>query len=111
MNDFDPIQLAGYWMSNQKDREQRMRRMALANNLMDYKPSQSPGALESVVGGVSKGLGQHMFLKELSNDKDGWGLPGMKSGGLWSSGFGEASFGPDKIGIRDGIRGLFGLPK
>ncbi len=85
--------------------------MALAGALMDSEPSNNAGPLESVAAGISGGIGQGLFMREMRDNKKGWDLPGMNASNLWSKGFGEASFGPDQIGIRDGIRGLFGLPK
>jgi hypothetical protein len=77
---------------------------------MGADASPGSGAFAGLASGFSKSVGQAMLLDDSSGTNKN--LPaGQSSGFDWSRGFGEAQFGPDKIGIRDATRGLFGLPK
>ncbi len=105
----DATQLFGQMMLKQEDQAQRQRRMALASALMGANASPGGGAAAGLVSGLSKGMGTALFYKTLAEGRD---QGGQQSRGFdWDKGFGEAQFGPDKIGFRDSIRGLFGLPK
>jgi len=103
------LNLIGKFTLDQKEREQQQRRMALAGALMNQTMSPGAGAFEGLMSGVNKGLGTSMFLNEVGKGRKDPIAPSNDS--LWAKGIGEAAFGPDKIGFRDGIRGLFGLPK
>jgi hypothetical protein len=104
------LTLIGKQMLDQQDRDQRQRRLALANTLMNQSLSPGAGAFEGFASGLNKGLGNAIFLKELSNGRKDSSTPSSES--IWGNkGLGESVFGPDKIGIRDGIRGFLGLPK